>query len=109
MAENAIETKISASLAKAPTPVEDKSQDDRDIEKGSILEADEARSTEESRTNGEKVEPGSNIVSWDGPDDSKNPMNWSSARKFGNIVVVSLITLITFVDSFPRPSRDKGG
>ncbi|QKX55383.1 uncharacterized protein TRUGW13939_02475 [Talaromyces rugulosus] len=29
-------------------------------------------------------------VSWDGPDDVANPLNWSSARKWQNVVLVSI-------------------
>jgi hypothetical protein len=36
-----------------------------------------------------------NAVGWDGPDDPKNPMNWSSARKWSNIGALSLMTLLT--------------
>ena len=38
-----------------------------------------------------------NIVSWDGPDDPDNPLNWSSGLKWSNIALVSAITFITFV------------
>ncbi|PYH90222.1 caffeine resistance protein 5 [Aspergillus ellipticus CBS 707.79] len=34
-----------------------------------------------------------NIVDWDGPDDPQNPMNWSDARKW---VVIGLISLSSF-------------
>ncbi|OCL08293.1 MFS general substrate transporter [Glonium stellatum] len=36
-----------------------------------------------------------NVVWWDGPDDPQNPMNWSMARKWGNIAALSGITFIT--------------
>lgn len=38
-----------------------------------------------------------NIVSWDGPDDPENPMNWSAKKKFANVATVSVITFITYV------------
>jgi hypothetical protein len=37
----------------------------------------------------------SNVVSWDGPDDSSNPVNWSRGLKWGNVAVVAAITFIT--------------
>ncbi|RSM03266.1 hypothetical protein CDV31_010542 [Fusarium ambrosium] len=36
-----------------------------------------------------------NIVSWDGPDDPENPMNWSTVRKCINIGLMSLLTIIS--------------
>lgn len=36
-----------------------------------------------------------NIVTWDGPNDPANPMNWSEALKWGNIAVIAAITFIT--------------
>ncbi|KAH8721625.1 major facilitator superfamily transporter [Ilyonectria robusta] len=37
-------------------------------------------------------EPDANIVDWDGPDDPANPQNWSPLKKWGNIVVLAIIT-----------------
>lgn len=37
----------------------------------------------------------SNIVDWDGPEDLNNPQNWSSAKKWSHIVMVSLFALVT--------------
>jgi hypothetical protein len=67
--------------AEAPAPMESKSQDNSDIENGSILEAEEARSIEKSKDSACQESPSENVVSWDGPDDPANPMNWSSGRK----------------------------
>jgi len=36
-----------------------------------------------------------NDVYWDGPDDPQNPLNWTAKRKWGNVAVLSLVTLIT--------------
>ena len=36
-----------------------------------------------------------NLVTWDGPDDPKMPMNWSGVIKGGNITVLSIMTFIT--------------
>lgn len=41
-----------------------------------------------------------NIVSWDGPNDPDNPLNWSSGLKWSNIALVSAITFVTFVRLF---------
>lgn len=37
----------------------------------------------------------SNIVDWDGPEDLNNPQNWSSAKKWSHIIMVSLFALVT--------------
>lgn len=36
-----------------------------------------------------------NIVDWDGPDDPANPQNWRGAIKWGQIAVISFLTLLT--------------
>ncbi|KAK4546145.1 hypothetical protein LTR36_002282 [Oleoguttula mirabilis] len=36
-----------------------------------------------------------NVVDWDGPDDPANPLNWSPGKKWANIGVLSLLTLLT--------------
>lgn len=42
-----------------------------------------------------------NIVSWDGPNDPENPVNWSTGLKCSSIALVSAITFVTFVRLFP--------
>ncbi|KAK3072520.1 hypothetical protein LTR53_006656 [Teratosphaeriaceae sp. CCFEE 6253] len=41
----------------------------------------------------EPIDP--NIVDWDGPDDPENPLNFTNGVKWGNITVLSLLTLMT--------------
>lgn len=36
-----------------------------------------------------------NIVSWDGPDDPENPLNWTKKRKVSATISIALITLLT--------------
>lgn len=36
-----------------------------------------------------------NIVTWDGPNDPANPMNWSEGWKWGIVAVIAAITFIT--------------
>ena len=36
-----------------------------------------------------------NIVSWDGPDDPENPVNWKESLKWANVAAVSTVTFIT--------------
>ncbi|KAK4099422.1 MFS general substrate transporter [Parathielavia hyrcaniae] len=49
-----------------------------------------------------------NTVFWDGPDDPTNPMNWTMRKKWSNIAVLSVLTLITplgssmFAPGIPR-------
>lgn len=58
--------------------------DEKDVEK-SAAEAT-AEETEEPR------DP--NVVDWDGPDDLANPYNWPAKKKWGNIAILSLLTLL---------------
>ena len=50
-------------------------------------------SQKEPDTQQTEVDP--NIVGWDGPDDPKNPYNWTGGLKWGNIAVISSITFLT--------------
>ncbi|CZR66968.1 related to multidrug resistant protein [Phialocephala subalpina] len=51
----------------------------------------------EIHTDEEKVNP--NMVHWDGPNDPKNPRNWSTGKKVLNIAFVSMLCFITPVAS----------
>ncbi|RYP53482.1 hypothetical protein DL768_001519 [Monosporascus sp. mg162] len=51
----------------------------------------EAGATKEQEATG--TDP--NVVDWDGPDDPENPMNWSDTKKWLNIAVLSILTLVT--------------
>ncbi|KAF8879261.1 MFS polyamine transporter [Infundibulicybe gibba] len=43
-----------------------------------------------------------NMVTWDGPNDQRNPQNWSKARKWGITLVCMIMTLnVTFASSAP--------
>jgi hypothetical protein len=42
------------------------------------------------------------FVSWDGPDDPENPLNWTARRKWTNIGLLSAITLLTSVAARQR-------
>lgn len=37
----------------------------------------------------------SDIIDWDGEDDSAKPMNWTNIRKFKNIIVICYCTFLT--------------
>ena len=50
-------------------------------------------SKKEPETQQAEVDP--NIVGWDGPDDPKNPYNWTGGLKWGNVAVISTITFLT--------------
>ena len=40
-----------------------------------------------------------NIVTWDGPDDEENPVNWTSTKRWTHIVLVSAVTLVASLSS----------
>lgn len=55
----------------------------------------------------EKQEQDPNLVTWDGPDDPKNPKNWSQRRKWAATLVVSSFTFISpVVSSMVAPSLE---
>lgn len=68
------------------------------LEKEIDLEAghrSEGSDKKESETTKQEVDP--NIVDWDGPDDPKNPINWSEKLKWANVAVISSVTFLTQV------------
>ncbi|KAI2621531.1 MFS general substrate transporter [Hypomontagnella submonticulosa] len=44
-------------------------------------------------TSAEEKDP--NVVDWDGPTDLENPMNWPDSKKWLNISILSIMTLVT--------------
>ncbi|ORY09290.1 major facilitator superfamily domain-containing protein [Clohesyomyces aquaticus] len=87
------------------SPPRQRSHNNVDLEKGigasslhdeSTLGGEEAGPTaarEGEEGEGEEQDP--NIVDWDGPDDPENPQNWTTGKKWGNIAILSAVTLIT--------------
>ncbi|KAH6842627.1 general substrate transporter [Chaetomium sp. MPI-CAGE-AT-0009] len=80
-----------------------------DLEAATIVPGSEPESRDGAA--GEKGDAESkdpNVVSWDGPDDPTNPMNWSMRKKWSNIAVLSVLTIITplgssmFAPGIPR-------
>jgi hypothetical protein len=61
---------------------------EKDLEKGA--DAESTASTDQPE---EATDP--NIVDFDGPDDTDNPMNWKQSKKWGMISLVSAITFLT--------------
>lgn len=70
--------------------VRDGIPDVRDVEK----DAPKLQKTKSSRSTKDP-----NLVSWDGPDDTANPKNWSMKRKWAATFVVSSFTFISPVSS----------
>ncbi|AEO59172.1 general substrate transporter [Thermothelomyces thermophilus ATCC 42464] len=86
-----------------------------DMEAATVLpESDSAAARGDSDGAGEKGGADSeqdkdpNIVTWDGPDDPMNPMNWTMRKKWTNIAVMAILTIITplgssmFAPGIPR-------
>lgn len=61
------------------------------------VEAQRQPPLERTATSKSKSDP--NLVTWDGPDDSENPKNWSTKRKWAATFVVSSFTFISPVAS----------
>lgn len=64
------------------------------------LEKDPEKGLKETSISSEEKIEGSpsddpNIVSWDGPDDPHNPMNWPFSKKWATVSLVSAITFLT--------------
>ena len=78
------ERAIDAKNVTAPEALELGDGNRQDLERDAELGIDEKKAT---------VDP--NVVDWDGPDDPKNPMNWSEKHKWTIIGVVSAITFVS--------------
>lgn len=68
-----------------------------DVEKGSSLSAGPGSIHNDSDSPA-PADP--NIVTWDGPEDPANPMNWSKKKKVLNVATVSMVTFLTY-EPFP--------
>ncbi|EAA31306.1 MFS general substrate transporter [Neurospora crassa] len=80
---------------------------DFDVEKGEQSESDGAtiqahsergvstHTGDKEKAIAEETEQDPNIVDWDGPDDPENPMNWPDKKKWLNVAVLSILTIIT--------------
>ena len=86
--------KVSTSAIPAPngkrTPTSSDFEQEVDLEAGHHSEDFDKKEPETVKT-----EVDSNIVDWDGPDDPKNPINWSEKLKWANIAVIASITFLT--------------
>ncbi|GME46663.1 putative mfs multidrug protein [Neofusicoccum parvum] len=78
--EESRETSTRSSKTSLPLPCDDEEKQQQD-----------ATSTSSSHSN--DADP--NIVDWDGPNDPENPMNWTDKKKWTNIALLSIITLVT--------------
>lgn len=41
-----------------------------------------------------KLEPCSDTVDWDHPDDPENPRNWSASKSYGHVVIISAMCMV---------------
>ncbi|EFY87225.1 MFS multidrug transporter [Metarhizium acridum CQMa 102] len=83
------------SLTTVVSEVRDGIQNQRDLERGSSKDGDNAHAR--AGENDELKDP--NLVSWDGPDDAQNPKMWQHKRKWAAVMCVSSFTLISPVAS----------
>lgn len=99
--EEAHDADIPTSLGVYKKPAES-TMIDIDIEKGTRTNSSYSQPQDESTLNQPRTEDAKqeeptdpNEVWWDGPNDPANPQNWSAKKKWGNIAVLSIVTLIT--------------
>jgi hypothetical protein len=38
--------------------------------------------------------PQDDAVDWDGPDDPKNPRNWTARKSFGHVIIVAVLSMV---------------
>jgi len=66
---------------------------DSDLDAAATIVNSDRGSTSGRDDDEEKRDP--NLVSWDGPNDPENPMNWPDKKKWANIAVLSIMTVVT--------------
>ena len=69
-----------------------------DLESGPgtfAIDSNEAEANPKEQILDSEAKTDPNIVEWDGPDDPRNPTNWPERAKWGNVMVISMITFIT--------------
>ncbi|KAL1857618.1 hypothetical protein Daus18300_010258 [Diaporthe australafricana] len=54
-----------------------------------------ATSPSDPETNRDTNSEDTNIVDWDGPNDPENPLNWPNSRKWTNLILMSLLNIIS--------------
>ena len=88
--------KVPPSTVQAPngkgSPASSNLEKEIDLEAGHRSEESDKK---EPETIQREVDP--DMVDWDGPDDPKNPVNWSEKLKWANVAVISSITFLTQV------------
>lgn len=68
---------------------------ERDLESGTVdTDATHNDSVSDGNEKTTPVDP--NIVDWDGPNDPKNPRNWSKSFMFTNVFIVSGLSLTAY-------------
>ncbi|KAF4993930.1 hypothetical protein FDECE_13281 [Fusarium decemcellulare] len=97
-------------------PTQRAEDSDTDVERGDNASdrqstpqaADDATQPESERKEVYTPSRDADVVDWDGPDDPENPMNWPDKKKWLNIVLISVLTLVTplgssmFAPGIPR-------
>lgn len=68
---------------------------DRDLEKGENTSTAAANDERKTQVEEQAVEQDPNIVWWDGDNDPENPMNWTAKKKWSNLALLSIMTLVT--------------
>lgn len=71
-----------------------------DLETGAANPEVKEQNREYDETTMDQLGQDTNIVDWDGPDDSANPLNWSSFKSNLHVIIVSVFTLYALVIRF---------
>ena len=78
------------------TPVDPEKGDKRDVSSNSSEAGDrDLEKAQQTTTDEAEEQQDPNVVDWDGPEDPQNPYNWSAAKKWRNIAMLSFLTLLT--------------
>ncbi|KAJ6170116.1 hypothetical protein N7485_007462 [Penicillium canescens] len=105
---------VEGSTPRASSQEIHRTDDEKDIVLDQTKRDSDLESGPAQADNEEKADVDPNIVTWDGPDDPENPLNWTSKRKLGTTCSIALITLLTplgssmFAPGVPRLVKDFG-
>lgn len=76
---------------------------ERDLEKA-VVEAPVLAPEDGPQSAAKEQAEDPNVVTWEGPDDPENPLNWTKVRRWGTVIIVSALTFLTpFASSMFAP------
>ncbi|KAF3173381.1 hypothetical protein TWF225_009832 [Orbilia oligospora] len=81
-------------ISKIKTTKDDEDENEKDIEKGGDMKEKIGSKTGSEGSCSDEGDDEEFLVDWDGPDDPKNPLNWSAGYRYFCLITMALQTLV---------------